>query len=203
MIDFDPSGNMTDPDIFSKQIYVPGLVYNRDRKHRLAKGCDYYQMAISLASGGKETPSYVPEWNNHFVFAQEMRSFTPETSLIIEYYREPSVISSHDPINQTNDFAVDFDDPAIGRSIDDLFGFSCIPLGDFSMLPVTESGKVLNLDKTKVTFVGRYAGIPGTGNILCKLDTRVPDNWHHLRPTSAASADSSSERIIPHVEAIV
>jgi hypothetical protein len=78
MLDFDHGGNITDPDAFSRQLYIDGLVYNRHRKPRSkANVSEYYQMTV--ASGkldrhhSSELPkSTIPEWNQHFVFAHDM-----------------------------------------------------------------------------------------------------------------------------------
>jgi hypothetical protein len=134
-------------------------------------------------------------------------TFTPETSLVIEYYREPTVLASADPF-RPEDFAVDFDEPSKGRPIDDLLAYSIIPLGDFTVLPVTESGKVIPLSNVKVHFVGKYEQLPGTGAIYCRIDIRVPDNWHLIRPHTPsngyAKRKENLEKVsIPRVDEIV
>lgn len=134
-------------------------------------------------------------------------TFTPETSLVIEYYREPSVLVSADPF-RPEEYSVDFDEPSKGRPVDDMLAYSIIPLGDFTVLPKTESGKVVPVNNLKVNFVGNYEQLPGTGAIFCKIDIRVPDNWHLIRPTTPSNGytkrkTSIEKTSIPRVDEIV
>ncbi|KAJ3383504.1 hypothetical protein HDU92_004084, partial [Lobulomyces angularis] len=218
-LDFDNSGKLIDEDVFSREIFVEGLIYNRNRKPRFSTETEknYYQM--SCASGeldklkyGKEAMEKAkignkPVWNQHFVFVEDMNSFTPGCSLIIEYYREPGVNPSSDPF-KPDDLAVDFDEPSEGRPIDDIFAYSIIPLGDFTVLPVTDSGQILNLERVKVNFIGKYEKVPGTSAVFCCFDIMVPDNWHLVRPRtpprklSHEDVNKKYEKIIPDVETV-
>jgi hypothetical protein len=66
---------------------------------------------------------------------------------------------------------------AHSRPIKDIIGYSHVPLGDYTTLPVTEAGYVKHLENIKVHFVGTYHRLPGIDQIRCSLDIRIPDNW--------------------------
>lgn len=72
-------------------------------------------------------------------------------------------------------------------------------------MPVSESGNIIPLHNLKLNFIGKYEKLPGTGAVFCKLDIRVPDNWHLLRPTTPSNGNARGnrgerlEKIIPPI----
>ncbi|KAJ3089599.1 hypothetical protein HK102_005972 [Quaeritorhiza haematococci] len=196
-LDFDPNGKLINESDLAKEIYIPDLVYNKGRKKPPAMvagrhGDDssgiqtYYQMTVASAFDVK------PMWNQYFLFVLNMLEFSPETSLLIEFYRDPAVVVQHyhpPKEGETDGDDREVDEEETGRPLNDLFGYAIVPLGDFTTLAITESGKIKSFDDIRVHFVGRYGKLPGTSRVFCALDIKVPDNW----PTSQDDAPEKSK----------
>lgn len=106
-------------------------------------------------------------------------NLSAETSLIIEYYLDKPALKTSDPFNSENPPA-DYQGDT-GRPLDELVGYSYVPLGDFTVLGVSDSNQIKRLEKLKVEFVGKYKQVPGTGSVYMKMDIKVPDNWVKIK----------------------
>ncbi|KAI9338223.1 hypothetical protein BDR26DRAFT_863224 [Obelidium mucronatum] len=158
-----------------------GTLIRVSRRDNSNAEANYYQMTLSSPQTTK------PEWNHHFVFFINMLLFNAESSVVVEFYRDP-VIMENRPLSGSK-----------GLVIDDLIGYSIIPLGDFSIISAAEKRKVLNLDKVKVFFTGvggsgGYGGSPYGGDTYCSLDLRVPDTWNQINPDSLKPKTTSLTR---------
>jgi hypothetical protein len=71
------------------------------------------------------------------------------------------------------------------RVIEDMFAYAIIPLGDFTILPVTDSGQVKKIDNITLHFVNQFSNLPGIDSVFCNLDIKVPENWDTINPRNA------------------
>ncbi|KAJ3126523.1 hypothetical protein HK098_007423 [Nowakowskiella sp. JEL0407] len=182
-LDFDVSGKLINDRTLEKDIFIPHSVYN---KYRTTPSVEvdtdnYYQMTASSKLDSR------PVWDQYFMFPIDMFNFHQQTSLIIEFYRDPPVTHAYDSNSTTTptNFSLEFDTNSpkrIGRPINELFAYAEIPLGDFSLLKKTDCGKVKLLDRIQVQFLGKFAELPGTKGVNCCVEFKVPENWDELSP---------------------
>ncbi|KAJ1533184.1 hypothetical protein HK096_005548, partial [Nowakowskiella sp. JEL0078] len=126
-----------------------------------------------------------PEWNQYFMFPIDMSDFHSQTSMVIEFYRDPPITNtSMNIVKQTkeNSFFNHPNFPTSGRPINDLLAYTLIPLGDFTVLNTTDSGSIKIIENAKLNFIGRYSELPGVSNVFCIVEIKVPENWHDLVP---------------------
>ncbi|KAJ3224830.1 Coiled-coil domain-containing protein 33 [Chytriomyces hyalinus] len=176
-LDFDSNGTLISDYPLTKDAPVPFLIHDKPNQiipHRGKPDATYYQMTTATAYTQK------PEWNEHFVFCMDLMSIGVETALIIEIYKDPPI--TDDRRTTTSNFA-----------IDEIIAFGVVPLGDFSVIPNAETRKVLNVDDIALRFVGQYDGMPGTSNIACALDIKVPENWDALKPETIKPKPAKKE----------
>ncbi|KAJ3252452.1 Coiled-coil domain-containing protein 33 [Chytriomyces hyalinus] len=176
-LDFDSNGTLISDYPLTKDAPVPFLIHDKPNQiipHRGKADATYYQMTTATAYTQK------PEWNEHFMFCMDLMSVGVETALVIEMYKEPPITDDRRATN--SNFA-----------IDEIIAFGIVPLGDFSVIPNAETRKVLTIDDVALRFVGQYDGMPGTSNIACALDIKVPENWDALKPETIKPKPAKKE----------
>ncbi|KAI8618820.1 hypothetical protein BC830DRAFT_887272 [Chytriomyces sp. MP71] len=159
-LDFDSNGTMISDYPLSKDAPIPYLIYDKTQQSssKLSKGDSlYYQM--TLATSFTSTPA----WNEHFLFFIDLASFSHDTALIIELYKDPQLSESSSK--------------TAPPAIDDIMAYAIVPLGDFSIISNTETQLVVNVDDIALTFIGQYENMSGTDNITLSIDFKVPENW--------------------------
>ncbi|KAJ3076765.1 Coiled-coil domain-containing protein 33 [Podochytrium sp. JEL0797] len=171
-LDFDTNGTLISDYPLIKDAMAPHSIFDKapaNPTKRKNNEAAYYQMTLSSEHTTK------PEWNESFVFFIDMLSFNAETSLVIELYRDP-------PLNGTRPLHPG--DSSSNLPIDDLLGYAIVPLGDFSVIPLTETRSVVKLDKTAIHFLGQYSQSMRNSDTFVSLDIRVPENWNQINPDS-------------------
>ncbi|KAJ3196622.1 hypothetical protein HK101_008303 [Irineochytrium annulatum] len=179
-LDFDSTGKLISDYPLSRDLFVPHLVYHKSENGiRTTYSEDsFYQMTRSSIFELR------PTWNEHFLYCIDMSELGPETSLAIEFYKDPpcSDISPAKPVPVDTTDQTDLSP----RSIHEMIAYSIVSIGDFSALPVTEPGRIKNLS-VQMNFVDRYGTMAEVDNVYVSLDVKVPDNWlkvtnlqHHL-----------------------
>ncbi|ORY48589.1 hypothetical protein BCR33DRAFT_39395 [Rhizoclosmatium globosum] len=166
-LDFDSNGTLISDYPLIKDASAPHSIHDKhpaNPSKRKSNDDSYYQLTLSSQYTTK------PEWNEHFVFFIDMLKFNAETSLVIEFYRDP-------PINETRKTVTDL-------AIDDLLAYAVVPLGDFSIITPSEQRNIIKLEKVQLKFLGQYNHFLGVDDVTCALDIRVPDGWNQINPES-------------------
>ena len=159
VLDFENGGDLLDNEAMN-HIVINGSIYNHSSKVDKGK---YYQMTNAIGS-----TNGVFIWNQHLVLFDKMDLYTPESSLVLEFYREPI----GNPKIQDSSF--EFERPTSSRPIDEMIGYASVALGDFTILQSNQSGNIINLDNLQVVLFGKY---DNSTIASCSIDVRVPDNW--------------------------
>lgn len=166
-LDFDSSGRIIS-NYPLLDITVPFLKTDNkenseaDRNNKQIQD-SYYQMTASSKFDVN------PVWNKHFVFALDATDCS-DAALIIEFYRDPPISQK----KEQQDGRQSGPSGGASRPISDIFGYSTIPLQTFT---TADAGKIRSMDSLPVRIFHPYSQLPGSENVICAVDIRIPEQW--------------------------
>ncbi|KAJ1568702.1 hypothetical protein HK405_014869, partial [Cladochytrium tenue] len=169
-------GKTIDHRFHPQRIWISTLVVGQSRRkatdQQTGQHVDYQ---ITLSSNVDPFPI----WNEHFVFVLDAEEHGPDSTLLIELYREPHLAAPPELEKSDSQGQGTITSPQAarriaqsGRPIRDLLGYAAVPLRSF---PAADAGRIRQIRDAVVRLLHPYSGLSDADELTFAIDLRDED----------------------------